>query len=213
MQHHLRHQLWQPLPPMHADTLNPVTPQGMQAGVGGLPVYPAISAQGGMHMPPDEVALMQSPIGPMPGMAGSPMMAPMPQHLASPLPVPGSETRLYVGAGKGVGEAALRHLFASIPGMLSCELQLDRTGHSRVRGRCAGLCRAVCWCQDEALAEVVLSGQTSGILPTWEACMFWCSVAVILLCSSAAECRACAGGGLRGLCIPGCSACCCQPLQ
>ena len=126
--------------PEHVGILNLVTFRSMQAGVGGLPVYPSMSAQGGMHIPPDEVALMQSPMGPMPGMAGSPMMAPMPQQLASPLPAPGSEARLYVGAGKGVGEAALRHLFASIPGMLSCELQLDRTGHSRVRGRCAGLC-------------------------------------------------------------------------
>ena len=76
---------------------------------------------------------MQSPMGAMPAMAGSPMLAPMPQQMASPLPTPGSDTRLYVGVSRNVSEAALRHLFESIPGMLSCELQRDRSGLSRVR--------------------------------------------------------------------------------
>ena len=76
---------------------------------------------------------MQSPMGAMPAMAGSPMLTPMPQQMASPLPTPGSDTRLYVGVSRNVSEAALRHLFESIPGMLSCELQRDRSGLSRVR--------------------------------------------------------------------------------
>ena len=45
---------------------------------------------------------------------------------------PGS--RLYVTVSKSVGEALLHSIFASLPGLLACDLKRDsRTGQSRVR--------------------------------------------------------------------------------
>ena len=96
-----------------------------------MPMY-SPTGGGGMHIPSEEVALMQSPMGAMP-LAGAPMMAPMPPQLASPLQAPVGETRLAVGVSKAVSEATLQRLFSSIPSMLSCELTRDHTGQSRVR--------------------------------------------------------------------------------